>query len=208
MDREYNNGEVIQGNGIIEIQMNPIGQAAAATVGPTPTPTPIPTPIPTPTPAPSTLPDGNVHNGAIVYYERPTPAPTVIPVGENSRYINSFNYFKCTGLNMDYDLEENVKLKAGSTYKFNIKLTNLRAPLQHTVGTITGTTLNEDFNLNIIVLPPTQIFDEKKTVGQYETLTISKDISVPAYKGHYKLYFVVTCDNGASAEIMQEITIV
>jgi hypothetical protein len=84
---------------------------------------------------------------------------------------------------------------------------NQGGQITHTVGTITATTLNDDPNLNIMLFTNT-IYDERATIDQYESFTIDRKITVPGYKGHYKLYVVVTCDNGAKAEIMQEVTIV
>lgn len=204
----YQNGQILSGSGVISMSMSPVG-AVVVTPAPTPAPTVEPTPAPTveATPGPTALPDGNIHGGAIVYYQAPTSTPGPVIHAENLKYLDSWNYYKCHGLYLEYDLKQNVQLKRGSTYKFNAKMQNLNGALDHTVVTLTATTLNKDSNLNILLftLP---VLDDERTVGQYEYLTVSKEITVPSMPGHYKLYVVVTCNNGASAEIMQEVTVI
>jgi hypothetical protein len=198
---------VIEGSGVVSLNYRPIGQAEAATPGPTVTPAPTVTPGPTVTPEPTILPDGNVQGGSVIYVRGPTPTPDPIIHASNSKYLDNWNYFKTRNLYLEYDLRKNVQVKAGSSYKFNASLQNLGASTDHIVGTITVSTLNDDPNLNIILFT-VPILDEKRTVGQYETVRLEKSITVPNYKGHFKLYVTVTANNGGSAEIMQEITII
>jgi hypothetical protein len=158
-------------------------------------------------PEPTTPPDSVYPKGNVVYVTpKPTAPPTPI-LGENMNYKDSWNYFKCTGLNLNYDLKQNLQLKAGSTFNLKAVIQNQKAPIEHVYGTLKATTLNADPNLNIVLFT-TPIYDERKFIAQYETFTIDQSVTVPAIRGHYKLYVVIACDNGAKAEIMQEVTII
>jgi hypothetical protein len=206
-DNYFNDGVIVSGGGTVQLNVIPMANAQTPTVGPTFVPTPTPTPAPTIAPTPTPGADGNIEHGTIVYV---TPGPTKAPViilGTNNDYRDGWNYFKCRDLHLNYTLTPNLKLKAGSTYNLKAVFQNQGAPIEHTVGTITATTLNDDPNLNILLFTDT-IYDDRRTVDRYESFTIDKKITVPSYRGHYKLYVVVTCDNGAKAEIMQEVTIV
>jgi hypothetical protein len=205
-------GQIIAGNGYVTIETVPMANAQ-----PVATPTPVivaptvkPTvaPIMTPTPGPTVLAaDGNIHYGQIIYVEKPTVVPKPI-IGENSQYINQWNYFKGNGLNVQYPLKENMVIKGGSTYNIPLKITNTRnTPADHVVATLTVSTLEKDSALNIIPIPPQQIYNEYKSLAPQDTLDMTRAIPIPNYKGHYKLYLTINCDNGANAEIMQEITI-
>jgi len=208
-ENNFKDGTIISGNGVVKVEIIPMANAQNPTIGPTfiPTPTPTPTPTIAPTFTPTPGADGNTQHGTIIYVTPgPTKAPAII-LGTNNDYRNNWNYFKCRDLHLNYTLTPNLQLKAGSTYNLKAVFQNQGGLITHTVGTVTATTLNDDPNLNIMLFTNT-IYDERATIDQYESFTIDRKITVPNYKGHFKLYVVVMCDNGAKAEIMQEVTIV
>ncbi len=199
----FQNGEIVSGKGIVK--MNILPKAQAATIQPTINPTPTIEPTVTIQPTPTQIigaPSGN-----IIYIEKPTPTPTP-QIGENPQYINAWNYVKVSGVNIAYPLKENIKVKGGSSYKLSTKITNLRTTSDRMIATLTVATLNENPDLNIIIPGfPMQIYNEYKTLDKYESIDLTKEIPIPNVKGHYKIYLTINLDNGANAEIMQEVTI-
>ncbi len=205
IEQKFNDGQILAGEGYVSSEVIPIAQAHAAT----PTPTQTPTIAPTPTPEPTPPPDSVYPRGNVVYV---TPAPIIVlpDYADNQIYINEWNYVKTSGLRVEYPLKQNIQVKAGSSFKFALTVYNTKSEsIQHMTGTLTAMTLNVDPAYNI-VLPgfPMNIYDGRDVIGHNENTTLNRDMSIPNVKGHYRLLLTLQCDNGANAQIMQEVTVI
>ena len=203
--------EVVSGEGYVSINVHDRDVALATTPSFTPTlnPTPIVNksimPVVSVTVSPTSVPGGM--SDRVVYYSTPTPLPLPVLLGENTVYLDNWNYIKTHKLFVDYSLKQNLQVKSGDTLTFSPRLQNQADIADHLTVSVSASTLYIDPLKNFVVIDPTIIYEDHKIINCGDYVTISKTIKVPGVKGHYQLRFNVALNNGAYAEIMQEITV-
>jgi hypothetical protein len=185
--------------------------SASATISPTINPLDgIPSPTAYPQQVTGTSPVNPGDPGYGVNLNGAIPCPTPKPyIAENGIVLNSNNWIKVDHMNVDYPLTANRQLTTGQTIPLSIKIANLEGtPIKHINLVVSVVAYGTAWGESTQSMLYTKSIDYGSVnIASYDYYTINYNAVVPPVTGHYNLELAIDCDNGANAQIMQEITI-